>query len=67
MLDDVSGFLLKKAADMSDEERDNKLFELSELHKNWLTSDDKLHQEQMDIFLVRTFFSQCLAYRLLFF
>ena len=55
MLDDVSGFLLKKAADMSEEERDNKLFELSELHNNWLKSHDKQQQEQMDLFLVRYF------------
>lgn len=52
ILDDVSGSLLKKVADMSDEERDNKMFELSELYKNWLSSDVKLPQERMDIFLV---------------
>ena len=42
----------KQAASMSDEERDDKLYELSELHNNWLRSEVKDTQEQTDIFMV---------------
>ena len=40
---------------MDVEERDNKLFELSELHKLWLQLDPKNPQEQTDIFMVSLF------------
>lgn len=42
----------KAAQKMSDIEREDKLFELNELYKNWRNSGDKDIQEQMNLLQV---------------
>mgnify|MGYP007091387785 CR=1 FL=1 len=53
MMDENVNSPRRKAAEkMSDIEREDRLFELNELYKNWKNSDDKDIEEQMQLLQV---------------